>query len=119
MFKNLLQRFLQAVKDSIADKHDPMSIKRFDVADRLSALANMLGIKLVDPSEKYPKDWPVRDSSYGFYLSKQDNVLGSQISDSTKWQNMGTGGGGGDRNIDGGVPSSVYLPSQNYDGGTP
>ena len=30
----------------------------------------------------------------------------------------GAGGGGGDRNVDGGRADSIYLPSQNIDGGT-
>ena len=39
--------------------------------------------------------------------------------DGTAYQQVSGGGTSGDSNIDGGAPSSVYLPNQVIDGGSP
>jgi hypothetical protein len=94
MALNLLQRYWKAVKESISDKDQPFSITRFNVADMLTAVSKLIGIKQVVSDETYPKDWIVRNGYTNFYISKSDGVLGSQIADTTKWAPVFGGGGG-------------------------
>jgi hypothetical protein len=92
--------------EKVTSNIDGSSQGFFEVENGLRT--RMLDVAPSDLPEEGVVQWYLKDGSL-FY---QDEF-------GTEFEITSTGGTSGDRNIDGGNPESVYLPSQHFDGGEP